>query len=281
MARPSDARVFSPQSVQDAVSALARNPDASIVAGGTAIAREAPGILLPYSGGLVHIARIHELRQVNRTERYLDAGACLAVSSLVALGPRIVPPALLAAASSLARAPVRCLATVGGNLCVKDRRMDLHGVLSCMDAQAELRGQGPARWIPVSRLPVADEDLRSRGPELLTRVRIPLDAWNVSVFRKLGSRDVPDTSTFTYVFLARAARGTVSELRVAFSGKSVLRRRDIESGIAGKSLPLDRDEVDAIVSSYKRAASDDAVIPKLRLAQFLSLLRNSLLSLGS
>jgi CO/xanthine dehydrogenase FAD-binding subunit len=279
MARQSDARVFSPLSVADAIQSLARNPDALVFAGGTSIFRHVPGILLPLSGTIIPIGRIQELKQVNRTERYLDVGACLTASSLCALGPRIAPRILMEAASSIARTPVRCLATIGGNLCVDDRRMDLHAVLAALDAQAEFRGEGQSRWMPLHRIPLKREDPRTGGPEILTRVRIPLETWNAALFRKLGPRDFPDPSTYAFVFLARTARGIVSDIRVLLSGKSVLRRRDIESGLAGKTLPLDRDDVDGIVDAYRKAASEDVVIPELRIAQFLSLLRNALLSL--
>jgi CO/xanthine dehydrogenase FAD-binding subunit len=279
MARQSDARVFSPLSVADAIQSLARNPDALVFAGGTAIFREVPGILLPLNGTIIPIGRIQELKQVNRTERYLDIGACLTAASLFALGPRIAPRILIEAASSIARTPVRCLATVGGNLCVDDRRMDLHAVLSALDAQAEFRGDGQARWLPLPRIALGREDPRPQGPEILTRVRVPLETWNAAIFRKLGLRDFPDTSTYAFVFLARTTRGIISDVRVLLSGKSALRRRDIESGLAGKTLPLDRNDVDGVVDAYRKAASEDVVLPELRIAQFLSLLRSALLSL--
>jgi CO/xanthine dehydrogenase FAD-binding subunit len=292
MARPSDVRVFSPSNLQDALSALARNPDATVFAGGTSLLCRSPGTRLPLSGAVIPIAHLEELKLVHRTERYLDLGACVTLASLLELGERIVPDILIQAASGVARAPVQNLATIGGNVASAERRMDLHPVLTCLDAQAELRRENAARWLPVSQLPVQDQDqrpgsgaqgpqTRGKGPEIICRVRVPLDSWNISIYKKIGSPGIPDVSTFSFVFLARAARGFLSDMRVCLSGKTSLRRRDIEAGLAGKRLPLSASDAAAIVAAYGKACAEEMVIPSLRRIQFLSLLERALSGLSA
>jgi CO/xanthine dehydrogenase FAD-binding subunit len=279
MAPPSDAWVYSPRSLAEALDAYARNPGALVIAGGTALFRRVASCRLPSSGPVIPLSGIDELRQVNRTERYLDLGACLSLADLIGLGPRIVPAILLEAAGKVGRAPIRSLATIGGNLCVRERRMDLHPVLSCLDAQAELRCASGSRWVPAARLPLAEADSSAPRAELLVRVRVPLENWNVAFFAKLGGKDAPDVDDFAFVFLAKAARGILSDARVCLSGQSVLRRRDLESGLSGKNLPLARTEVDSALEAYAESARGDVVIPSLRRAQFISLLRGALRSL--
>ena len=291
MARPSDVRVFSPSSLADALAAHADNPDALVFAGGTSLLFRASGTRLPLSGAVIPISHLEELKVVHRTERYLDLGACVTMASLIELGERIVPGIVIRAAAGIARLPVRNLATIGGNLACAERRMDLHPVMTCLDAQAELRRENASRWVPVAQLQLQDQASRSgalargapasrKGPEMICRIRIPLDAWNIAIYRKIGASGIPDVSTFSFVFLAKAARGLLSDLRVCLSGKTALRRRDIEASQLGKRLPLSASDAAAIVAAYGKASAEEMVIPSLRRIQFLSILERSLAELS-
>lgn len=273
MASSPEARVFSPTNLQDALYIHAHNPDGLLYSGGTEILMDSYGETPELSGTVISLSSVPELKLVNRTERYLDLGAGLTVAEVVELGDRIVPACLIDAAASVARPGLRNLATIGGNIASKRRRMDLFPVMACLDAQAELRKENSARWLPVSKLfaqgpsekPLAED-------EIICRFRLPLDTWDLSLRRKVGNRDMPDDTTYVFLFLAKTSRAVISDIRVAYSGHSFFRDRIIESGIIGKPLPLSRTDAQSILAQYSEAMRETLLIPSARRAQFLAML---------
>ncbi|GAB1484342.1 hypothetical protein MASR2M78_31600 [Treponema sp.] len=70
--------------------------------------------------------------------------------------------------------------------------------------------------------------------ELLTRVRIPLGDWDYTVHRRLGQARWNDEHSAVFTFIARAQKGILSEVRLAFAGISLLRDREIDNAISGQ-----------------------------------------------
>ncbi len=271
-----DARIFSPSNLLDVLSIHAHNPDAVLYAGGTGILLDSHAERPSLSGTLISLSGVPELKLMNRTERYLDLGACMTVAEIADLGDRIVPSCLIEAAAAVARPGIRNLATLGGNIAYRKRRMDLFPLLACMDAQAELRKENSARWLPVAKLFAASAEKPLGEDEVICRVRLPLDSWDVAFRKKLGNRDIPDETTYVFLFLAKTSRAVVSDLRVAFSGHSYFRDRVIESGVIGKALPFSRSDSRAILELYSEAMGEAILIPSARRSQFLSMLEWSL-----
>jgi len=273
MASSPEARVFSPANLQDALYIHAHNPDALLYAGGTEILMDSYGETPNLSGTIISLGSVQELKLVNRTERYLDLGAGMTIAEIVELGDRIVPACLIDAAAAVARPGIRNLATLGGNVASKRRRMDLFPVLACLDAQAELRKENSARWLPVSKLFAEGTAEKPLGAdEIICRFRLPLDSWDLAFRKKVGNRDTPDDTTYVFLFLAKTSRSVISDIRVAFSGHSFFRDRIIESGIIGKPLPLSRADAQSIRSQYADAMREALHIPSARRTQFLSML---------
>jgi CO/xanthine dehydrogenase FAD-binding subunit len=272
MAPSAEARIFSPQNLPDALSAYARNPDALIYSGGTEILKDSNESLPELRGTIICVSNIPELKILNRSERYVDLGAALSLTELIEAGERIIPACIVKTARAIAHPGVRNLATLGGNLAVKKRRMDMFAALACLDAQAELRKEGGSRWTPVSLLFSGTSEQGILPGEIICRIRIPLDNWDLSLSRKIGNRVMPDESSYTFIFLAKTSRGVVSDVRVAFSGHSYFRRRELENSIIGKALPLDREDAMAFLSQYRAAVDEVLIIPTTRRIQFMSML---------
>jgi CO/xanthine dehydrogenase FAD-binding subunit len=154
--------------------------------------------------------------------------------------------------------------------------MTLFPICAALDAQAELRTESASRWVPVSRL-WNDKAFSLEPFEILTRIRFPLDSWDVEIARNVGNPQYPDDSSFMYVFLARANRGILGDFRLLFSGLQFFRRRDIEGSLIGKRLPLSAVDRSDILQMYREALALDALfLPTLRQAQCLRLLTNDL-----
>jgi CO/xanthine dehydrogenase FAD-binding subunit len=257
----------------EALDILRRRPGILIFAWGTDILREQGGRGISLPAELLCIRNIPELRRAGLTERFLEIGAAVTASELLELGDSALPPLLAETIKGIATPAVRNLATLGGNLCCRERFMDSWPALVCLDALVELRDQGGATWIGVSHL--VGEDGRPAIPEggLLTRLRVPLERWDVYALRKVGTKDYPSPETAVFAFTARAEKGILVEVRIAFAGEIALRSQSLESSMTGRSLPLSAREASSIAEGYTSLGS---VLPEGLALQFGALIVGAL-----
>ncbi len=233
-------QVFTPSSLSDLFVAWARFPDAIPYAGGTTLLLGQGQRLLRLPKNLISLSRIDELRKVSRTERFLDIGSMVSLGSVLGLG-KAVPSALSSAILTIGNPQIRNMATLGGNLCYSKRCMGCFAVLSALDAVTELRTASGSRWVNINRLAPALGSPPLQNQELMIRVRIPLEMWSISLQARLESpRRAAASSSFCY--LARCSKNIAEDIRLVFAGERLLRDRDLENSLVGKTLPLNRRE---------------------------------------
>lgn len=246
--------VHYPRSLAELIELIGRNPGVLLYAGGTDVLREQGGRYAELSPVVALIDRIPELRQVSLTERFIEIGAAVTIAEILELKENALPWLFAEALKGIGNPGIRSLATIGGNLASRNRFMDVWSVLACLDALAEIRdGAGP-RWVNVNRF--ADEEGRPCFPAgaVIVKIRIPLEAWEITAFRKVGPKDYPSVETAVFSLAARSEKGILSEFRLAFAGERSLRIRDLEARIVGRRLPLDERERGSIAEEYRAAA---------------------------
>lgn len=249
-----DIRVFRPKSLGGLLRLYARNPDALLYAGGTALV---PLLRSPGGGGLdlpakvVYLGNVAELSRISRTQRYLDIGAGLGLARIMSVGRNVLPKVLQGALGSVASPSVRNLATLGGNICLRDGGGDTLPALSAVGAQVELRSFGAARWVNAERF--ADPAGVLRAGELVCRVRVPLEEWDVQVYRKVKRR-YGAAQALSFAGVARLPKGTLEAVRCRFGGlgPGVLPGREIEVRLKSVRLPLPRRAVDTLLEELRR-----------------------------
>jgi CO/xanthine dehydrogenase FAD-binding subunit len=237
MAEPLN-QVFFPDSFQDLFAAWTRFPDAIPFAGGTEIIRNQGTVSLDLPQTILSLDKIDELGRITRTERYLEIGAMVKLSEIVRLG-KIVPEALTRCIEGISGPQLRDLATLGGNICVKNRRLDISAPLVALDAIYDLRSAQTARWISAARFSSSPGAPALNPQELLTRIRIPLEQWNYTAYRKFGSRNA-GTDSGVMVFILKSQKTTLTDIRLVFAGEDILRDKSAETTLNGKHLPLSR-----------------------------------------
>ena len=221
-------QVFRPENLSELFSIWRRIPGAVPYAGGTFLSREQPEMPLD----TLSLEKIDELHSITRTERYLEIGAMVRLGEIIALG-KIVPNAFSLTIHSIASPPVRNLATIGGNICIGG---DTTAPLSALDALYELRNSEESRWISALRF---SSDRKLQNSELLTRIRIPLEEWNYTIYRKFNSPD-SGSEGGVLILLVQNQKNTLTKIQVVFTGAALLRNKDSEAMLEGKALPLDR-----------------------------------------
>jgi len=262
MAAHDQTRVVTPASFQELFSFWENSSDAVPLSGGVEFMRGQAGRLPVLPRNILSLSGIKELRHVTRTERYLELGAKVPLSGVLGLGA-IVPEILQKVLKTAACPQVRAQATIGGSLCV---RSDVHAPLIALDARLELRSAAAARWISAARFS-ASPGIRGQR-ELITKVRIPLEDWNYSTFRKFESGGV-------IVFIARNQKNTLAGLRLVYAGDIIIQERDLESLLIGRRLPLDAAVARDFTETWTNRLGASA-LPPLLASQIANFARSAL-----
>jgi CO/xanthine dehydrogenase FAD-binding subunit len=221
---------------------------------------------------------IEELAIIDPRERFMEFGSGVTLSSILDITKRRLPPAFFDAVESIANPFVRNLSTIGGNICAPGRPRTLFPILLALDARLEFRSQNEIRLTPVAKF----QSVPSRS--VLTKIRVPVDEWEISVFKRLGPARVFNEESGAFVFLAMTEKGILSDLRIAFSRDSAYRSRELENRLIGMRLPLSTKTVYSLLDeTSERIATSEIDAPEHSLLetpnaskQFLNLLEFAL-----
>jgi CO/xanthine dehydrogenase FAD-binding subunit len=190
---------------------------------------------------------------------------------------KVVPEALRLCLEAIGGPQLRCLATIGGNICTADRRLDASAPMLALDATYELRSAQSARWISASRFSSLPGPPAFKAQELLTRIRIPLGEWNYTAYRKFGSRDSGKDGG-ALVFIIKNSKNVLTDIRIVFAGEGILRDKNSETLLIGKKLPLNRRDAVDFVEHWKTCLSaldSPSLIVRSEILKFIeSLIQN-------
>lgn len=222
------------------------------------------------------LRNIEELRQIDKKERYIDFGCASTLSKMIAVGRKKLPSVLYDALIETANPLVRNIATIGGNICCQERKMTLFSPLLALDAKLEFKTSAQdSYFVPLSKFSSLDP------LHLLTRVRVPIEDWDVSVFKKLGpSGGITDLSA-SYTFLAQSEKSILTDVRIAFCGVISLRSDELENRLIGTRLPLSpklKNEVleAAAIDFFNQSGFADIPLHPILHSQYVELLEYSL-----
>ena len=245
-----------PRNLIDLLSLYRKNPDAVLLAGGTHLMNH----LLNREGErhtVLALSQLDELKRISRTDRYAEAGCCVTINQMIEASYIFKFPLMQDTMAEMGPYPIRNMSTLGGNICIPGRRMDLFPVLLLLDARAELRHVKPkrkgkmsmkSRWVSIASLLTPDGDLNLGEGEILTRIRIPYYDGNFTFHRKVNIRQ---DNYLTANCLAAIEKGVVSDIRLAFTngGRLILRNRDLEANLLGRRFPLSRKDADLLLGN--------------------------------
>ncbi len=251
---------FAPATLSEACGILdSHNGDARVVAGGTDLllkmktGRAAPKVV-------VNIKRIPELRGLTFAAQ-LNLGALTTLEELKR-SPIIREhyPALAAAASTMASAQIRNLATVGGNLCNAAPSADLSPILIAMRAVARIAGPGGERRVPLDEFFTGPGTSVLMPGELLVALKIPRPD-GPSLYLKHAPRECMDIAVVG-VGLAidvETSRRDVSTARIALGAVAPVPMRALraEQELNGKQLTPERIARAARIAAEECAPIDD------------------------
>jgi xanthine dehydrogenase small subunit len=234
-----DDSFFAAPATIDSLAALyAKNPDATIVAGGTDVGlwitkqlRELPKII--HVGKVVGFDRVEE----NPHELIIGAGATYAQAE-AALGR--LDPDIAELLTRLGSKQVRASGTVGGNVANGSPIGDSPPMLIALDARLELRKGRQVRTMPVEEFYIEYGKQKREPGELVTAITIP-KLGGEHIFRcfKVTKRFDQDISSVMGAFrFAVNGDGLITEARLAYGGMAGVpkRAKNAEQALVGQML---------------------------------------------
>jgi CO/xanthine dehydrogenase FAD-binding subunit len=150
-AKIADMRVALPTTLDDAVDALAAQPEAQLLAGGTDFCVEV-NFAARRPEAVVALRRVSELRTFEVTATGVTIGAGTTYTDMEDPALAAALPALAAAARTIGSPQIRNAGTLGGNLATASPAGDTLPLLVAMDAVVRLRGRDGERTLALAEL---------------------------------------------------------------------------------------------------------------------------------
>ena len=231
----SDVRFSRPDSVEQCLSILARDPEARLLAGATDLAVESNLRGRRWSH-LVSLDAVQELREFSETAERLRIGAALSLNEIGARWSG-APEAFRQWLPLFASPAIRNRATLGGNLATASPIGDGAPLLMSFDAVLHLVGPDGPRAVSLARFFQAYRRTALVPGELVTAIDIPKPLPAFSRFYKVAKRRMDDISTVAAGFaMDWNSAGRITRARFVFGGVAAvpLRVEAAEESVLGE-----------------------------------------------
>ena len=227
---------LSPAGLDEMAEALAGNPDAYILAGGTDL-----GLLaakerrkLPV---VIHTGRVAELLEIRDEPDHLEFGAAVTYTDALPLIGRDYP-SFATLIKRIGSRQIRNMGTIGGNIGNASPIGDTPPCLIALDAVLSLHSRDGPRQMPVEDFFLNYRKTDLRPGEFIRSVRIPKPKAG-EAFRtyKISKRYDQDISSVIGAYRVTVADGAVRDARIAYGGMAATpkRARACEAAITGSA----------------------------------------------
>ena len=243
---PAQFDYVAPESVDDAVAALAEaGEDAKVLAGGQSLI-PLLRLRLSYPAVLVDLRRLEELRGVREDGDSLVIGAMTRHSDVLD-DPLVAQhaPLLSAATAHVADPAVRHRGTLGGAMAHADPAGDLAAVALALDAEIVAAGPGGRRTIPAADFFVDYLQTTLAPDEVLVEIRVPKLPGQWGVHYEKFNRVAQAWAIVGVATAVRRENGSIAEARVGLTnmGTTPVRAAGVEAALAG--VPAEAGAVEA------------------------------------
>ncbi len=234
---------FRPETLDEALGALRKFPDATVIAGGTDVALR---VTKRHENleTVVDLGAIQELRRVSVTERGVEIGGGVPLADIpVILAGKY--PAFAETLSLFASGQIRNVATLGGNLGTASPIGDAAPILVACGASVVLKSLAGTREVPLDRFFTGYRKTLREPSEVILAVRLPAPGGAFVRSYKVSKRRDLDIATLSAGFsLTLGDGGTVKSLTLAYGGMAERTKRaaNAEKYLTGKAWSRERVE---------------------------------------
>ena len=270
---------YRPDRLSEALRIRSMRP-VELLAGGTDLMvhyKNWAGLDPKFSKPVLFLDNIAAMKRIDRLGSEICIGASCTLAQILA-DPRL-PEVLKRAVDTIAAPALKNRATLIGNVCNASPAGDSIPPLIVLNARICLESTEGKRELPIADFITGPGQTALQESEIATAVLLPESSWNVSYFRKVGTRKANALTKLSLTGLANIANGVVQDIRIAFGAvaPTIVRSVELESEIAG--YPPARLDIEGIVEKYApliRPIDDQRSTALYRKTVSLNLLREFL-----
>jgi CO/xanthine dehydrogenase FAD-binding subunit len=223
--------VVAPRSLPEALAALAADPSAHVLAGGT-------DLMVEVNFGHRRPASVVALRNVTELAGWAIEGdavvlrAGLTYAEMETPGLAAVVPALAQAARTVGSPQIRAAGTIGGNVGTASPAGDTLPVLYALDAVVVLASVRGRRAVPIAEFVTGPKRTVREPDELIVEVRVPrLDG--PQEYLKIGTRNAMVIAVADLALVVDRPAGSV-RCALGSVGPTVVRAANAETWLTGR-----------------------------------------------
>lgn len=213
-----------PTSLQDCAQLVKKNPNASLLAGGTDVGL---WVTKQYRelDNIIYLGNVAELKTIEVTAGNIEIGAAVTLTDAM----RVIVqhfPALSELFLRFASPPIRNAGTLGGNIANGSPIGDSMPALLALDTTLVLRSGAKSRRLPLADFYVAYQETALQKGEFLERILVPLPVPGARVASyKVSKRFDQDISAVCGAYWLLLDGDRVKDVRVACGGMAAVPKR--------------------------------------------------------
>ena len=218
--------------------------------------------LVPYAGGTdlmvenrpnvsyLFLGKLTELKGISEDAEFVRIGA--AVTYTEALASPIVPQLMKEAISRIAAPAIRNAGTFGGNLGNGSAKADSVLIEFVTGAKLRLLSVRGERIVDVEAFYLGRKKLDLADDEIIAEILLPKAGVNDYYYKKVGGRNALAISRVSFAGLLSIENGVVTRFAAGFGAvaDTVLRYRDLEAMLVGKTVEEAKAEKAALLKAY-------------------------------
>ena len=220
--------VLLPRSIDEAFAALAAQPAATLLAGGTDLMVAVNAGRHPL-GAVIALDRVDGLRQWRHHDDQVELGAGLTYTDLGQPGLAELVPGLAQAARTVGSPQIRNAGTIGGNLATASPAGDTLPMLAALNAIVLVQSIAGGREVPFDQFCIGPKRNALQPGELIVGVRVPA-ARGPQEFLKIGTRNAMVISVASVAVMTDLIDRRVT-VGLGSVGPTILRAHEAEAWI--------------------------------------------------
>lgn len=239
-------KAYKPSCIKDALEII-NNEKCLLFAGGTDIMikkKSFCGTEYNFENNVLFLYSIDELKGIVWENGYIKIGSCCTLSYIAQ--SKLIPKTFKDVIESMASPAIRNVATIGGNICNASPAGDTLPYLYAVNAILTLESLNGKREVYIGDFIKGPKIVDIKADEILTEVKIPVEDFDTSIFKKVGTRKATALSKVSFIGLAK--NKNLKDIRIAFGavGPTVVRSQEIEKMI----INMDIIDIHKIIDMY-------------------------------
>ena len=146
--------------------------------------------------------------------------------------------------------------------------------LIALDAQCEVCTEKELLWMPFSKYVSEEKD----NNKIIIRIRIKDDEWSYYRYKKIKNGAYMDEIP-VFLFLTKLQKNTLLDVRLLFADKTLIREKEFDNLLLGRSLPLKKEDIEYILNQAKIIFKKEKFSSAFNEQCFFNLLEKSLYKL--